>query len=1057
MNANVVALLCLAILCTACGGPRDRSGEGAQGDARRETGDESACPARASATLPLPNTRPELETLAYWLATRSDLDAPLLSPEALTAQDEAVRGLERESPRTNDLTQQLPLAELLSELKGRLKFIRDKLTSGDYTTKDRDAALATVSEASFDSFRETRSLRVALETTPLYCAPFSDVLRSKSLDPRFDRNRCSSARAQEPIELLGETGTGFLLARTRYSLGFVRPDAALSGPVPEALDARYRHGEELSLTQPLSVSGMTIPATSLVLSSADGRGAHIATPAGFSRVDLDAAHAFDTHRALTRRDVLTEAFRYIGSPYGWGDENGGRDCSRLSLDVFSTFGLHLPRTSALQSLAGSYALEVPAEASAVERLSLLDEADQRGIVLIHFPGHIMIYLGRDRAGVPRVLHSFAEYVAPCSGGGETLVEVSRVSVTGLDLGEKTSRRSFLERMTRLTVFGKAPGHALLAYTQFRAAEPPTDVSRGECRDSKDVAIFRSPRDPVAGQPLRVIAVSGEDLRPMSIWLVDPTGGVVAPTVTDLGVGPFARWAEVKTKSPGRWTVLLGDGSQRAACEQFVVSAKPDRQAPVARAEDAPVWPVRSGWERDTERFYAAFVEQLFSHDLDDQRTWSSLSELLVDPQRNLLFNYLGKNEDVALRLAPDCADLPYFLRAYFAWKLGLPFAYRGCTRGKPGVPPKCGTILTNEEAFPSSDDVSAFRDFARTKLASYVHSASGRTLPTDESSDLYPLPFSREALSPGTVFADPYGHMIVVAKWIPQGPSGAGMLLGADAQPDATIGRRRFWPGNFLFTPDTREVGAGFKAFRPIVRDEDKQRLIALDGKTLAKHDEFFGASQAQYEGSAEDFYTRMDELIYPRPIAVADRLRAVVDALEEQAVRRVSAIDTGEAHLREHPQVIAMPEGHDIFETQGAWEDFATPSRDMRLLIAIDTVRAFPQKVRAQPARFGLTGAAAQKTLDDLDRTLNDALGGRRVRYTRTDGSPFELTLAQVVQRASAIEVGYNPNDCIEARWGAPLDSDERAPCKRSAPTAQRAKMELYRSWFHTRTRPPR
>jgi hypothetical protein len=1005
----------------------------------------------------LPNTRAELETLSYWLEARSDLDAPLLSTEVLAAQDRAVRGIDHESPRTTDLTRALPPADLLSELQRRLHFMREKLASGDYTAEDRDQALAAVAETALARFREERSLRVALETTPLYCAPFSKPLRSKTLDPRFDRNRCSSARAQEPIELLGKARTGFWLARTRYSFGFVRPDAALSPQVPEALDARYRQGEELALTAPLSLSGSTLAPTTLVLASEDGHGAHIATANGFSRIDIDAAGAFATRRPLTRRALLTEAFRYIGSPYGWGDEGGGRDCSRLTLDVMASFGLHLPRTSALQSLSGSYALEVPTNANVVERLSLLDEADQRGIVLLHFPGHIMIYLGRDRDGVPRALHSFAEYVAPCPRGGETLHEVSRVSVTGLELGQNTSRRSFLERITRMTVFGKAPGHALLAYSRFRASEPPTDLSPAECRDSKDVAIFRSPREPVAGKPMRLIAVSGEDLRPMSLWLVDPKGNLSAPAVNDLGVGPFARWAEVTPTSSGRFAVLVGDGTRRAACEQFTVTAKPDKQPAAPRSDASPVWQARSRWERDTERFYAAFVEQLFSHDVTDMRTWASLSEMLVDPQRNLLFNYFGKNEDAALKMSPDCADLPYFLRAYFAWKLALPFAYRGCTRGKPGVPPRCNAILTNEEAFPSTDDVSAFRDFARTKLASYVHSASGRTLPNDENSDLYPLPFSREALSPGAVFADPYGHMIVVAKWLPQGAGGTGVLLGADAQPDATIGRRRFWPGNFLFTPNTREAGAGFKAFRPIVRDEEKQTLVALDSKAIAQHGEFVAPSQAQYQGSAEDFYTRMDELIYPRPVSVADRLKAIVDALEEQAVRRVSAIDTGEAYLREHPQVIGMPDGHDVFETQGAWEDFATPSRDMRLLIAIDTVRSFPQKVREQPARFGLSGVDAQKTLADLDQTLSTALAARRLRYTRTDGSSFELTLAQVVQRSEAIEVGYNPNDCIEARWGAPLNSDERAPCKRSAPAAQRAKMEQYRSWFHTRTRPPR
>ena len=36
-------------------------------------------------------------------------------------------------------------------------------------------------------------------------------------------------------------------------------------------------------------------------------------------------------------------------------------------------------------------------------------------------------------------------------------------------------------------------------------------------------------------------------------------------------------------------------------------------------------------------------------------------------------------------LRPDCADLPYFLRAYFAFKMGLPFGFSKCTRGGGGT------------------------------------------------------------------------------------------------------------------------------------------------------------------------------------------------------------------------------------------------------------------------------------------------------------------------------------------------------------------------------------
>jgi hypothetical protein len=305
------------------------------------------------------------------------------------------------------------------------------------------------------------------------------------------------------------------------------------------------------------------------------------------------------------------------------------------------------------------------------------------------------------------------------------------------------------------------------------------------------------------------------------------------------------------------------------------------------------------------------------------------------------------------------------------------------------------------------------------------------------------------------VFIDPHGHMIVVAKWVAQGLAGEAMLLGADAQPDATVGRRRFWRGNFLFSPDTHDVGAGFKAFRPIVAAKAGPTLVALDDAAIKVSAEFPAPSNEQYRGSLDDFYTRMDQLVYPRPVAVFDRMSRVVDALEEQVKRRVEAIDVGVAGLRGQTEPISMPDGYSIFETSGAWEDFATPSRDMRLLIAIDAVRAFPGQVRAHPERFGV--AAAAKELSQVEVRLDELLKGRRITYTRSDGSPFQLTLADVVARSPAIEVGYNPNDCIEARWGAVEGSAERGPCKQIAPAAQREAMERYRAWFHGRERPAR
>ena len=78
--------------------------------------------------------------------------------------------------------------------------------------------------------------------------------------------------------------------------------------------------------------------------------------------------------------------------------------------------------------------------------------------------------------------------------------------------------------------------------------------------------------------------------------------------------------------------------------------------------------------------------------------------------------------------------------------------------------------------------------------------------------------------------------------------------------------------------------------------------------------------------------------------------------------------------------------------------------------------------------------------------------LASRKITYTRSDGSPWTLSVKDVVDRAVDFEMAYNPNDCVELRWGAPENSEEASTCKRHAPQAQRAKMSDYRAWFRER-----
>ncbi|HXN31915.1 MAG TPA: hypothetical protein VN894_08640, partial [Polyangiaceae bacterium] len=213
-----------------------------------------------------------------------------------------------------------------------------------------------------------------------------------------------------------------------------------------------------------------------------------------------------------------------------------------------------------------------------------------------------------------------------------------------------------------------------------------------------------------------------------------------------------------------------------------------------------------------------------------------------------------------------------------------------------------------------------------------------------------------------------------------------------------------------------------------------------------------------QYAGGVEGFYDRVEDVLSPLPLDPMQALLETIQALEEQVKTRAVSVENGRKFLASGKPAADMPDGAKIFETTGEWEDYSTPSRDLRLLIAVDVTRALPSRVARRTERYAMpSGKTAAEVQGDLEERVVRELRERRFKYTRSDGSDWELRLADVVDRQTALEMAYNPNDCVERRWGAPLGSDEASTCRAHAPEAQLAKMEGYRPWFHERRRPPR
>ncbi len=582
---------------------------------------------------------------------------------------------------------------------------------------------------------------------------------------------------------------------------------------------------------------------------------------------------------------------------------------------------------------------------------------------------------------------------------------------------------------------------------------------GPCKTAGGMYIFSSPRRPFVKEPLRVVVVSTKAHSKARLLGKGP-GGQLSLTTLSRGGPPYWWFTEVDRPAVGRHRFVLVDSAGKVlACERTRVRDK--RPAPPTLG--TVQWPVKRRWGRKMEDLYSAWIEKLFDAPATARPSWTPLQKVVHDPTRNFLYNHLGTDEDgpkkrKAVVLKPDCADLPFFLRAYFAWKMRLPFGHRHCSRGSSRRPPRCGelrTIFSIPAATGKRGKTPAgrFSWFARRHV-SLVHSGCGRTAPDDDQTDLYPVKLDRANLRPGTVYVDPYGHLLIVAKWVNQTKTSSGQLFAVDGHPDLSVGRKRFWRGAFLFSDNVKGAAGGFKAFRPVVRRDGA--LVALTNKEIRAHKDYRNHSDEQYKLGIDGFYDRMDRIINPRPLSASGLYAERLKALYELILERVDSVKAGEEYMRKaRYKEMKMPKGPRIFETAGPWEDFSTPARDFRLLIAIDQVVGFPKKVEKSPSRFvlpaGKSAAAARK---DLEKQLKVFSEAKKLSYTKSDGTTQTMSMAELLRRTRGMEVAYNPNDCVELRWAA--SGDELSTCKRRAPQHQQQLMKKFRKWFATRNRPP-
>jgi hypothetical protein len=107
--------------------------------------------------------------------------------------------------------------------------------------------------------------------------------------------------------------------------------------------------------------------------------------------------------AFTSHNVAMIAEQFYDEPYGWGGLLETRDCSSMTKDYLSVFGIFLRRNSSKQAKDGKY-INIKGYKKAKKKRRIISKAKPfRSLLFVN--GHIVLYLGSYR-GEPIIMHTY---------------------------------------------------------------------------------------------------------------------------------------------------------------------------------------------------------------------------------------------------------------------------------------------------------------------------------------------------------------------------------------------------------------------------------------------------------------------------------------------------------------------------------------------------------------------------------------------------------------------------------------------------------------------------
>jgi hypothetical protein len=460
---------------------------------------------------------------------------------------------------------------------------------------------------------------------------------------------------------------------------------------------------------------------------------------------------------------------------------------------------------------------------------------------------------------------------------------------------------------------------------------------------------------------------------------------------------------------------------------------------VSQANAAPLpWKItKTGWTEADEKGFGEFVKKIA-----DSGCTTSV-ECFTGPG-----NPYRDTDPPGMWFRADCGKFVYMLRAYYASKNGLPFAFVNSIVGSgsdlrftanSNGPKTRRDLVDLGNGVPLAESLKG--------IWGTVWTATYRMDPGVDfstSQDFYSPKLAPGAIRPGTVIYNITGHVVIVYDVTEDG-----RILYVDSHPDETVRRSAYGP---QFGQSPQKLGGGFKNFRPmkLVGATKMADGTYVGGQVvLAKNDEIEDYGLEQYTGNmpgavgdgnnARFVYNGVNLSLFEyvraslsggkfklNPVyELTMSLRTLCDEVKERVIQ-VNMAERSGVSRKAHPGLLP---GNTAGSDNAEWEEHASLAADARLRNSANLLFKGMAEIvelwQKHDLRIAYDGAGLKEALQNIYDTESTACP---IAYTNSAGQKVDLTLHDVILRLPAIS--FDPYHCIERRWGA-SKPEELATCQ--------------------------